>query len=297
MTEQNTPFSYTPVNYSYPLEKIPPHAVLTSIGSCFAKDVIGRLLAGKAFRGWQNPNGILYHPYAISDALQRIDLGYTESDFFQYNGLYHSWIHHSVFSAPTAAEAAEKAERARKNFLKHLKRADACFLTLSSAVQYFYKPEKRFVANCHKLPGCDFERVLSSQETCSASLLAACRKIREINPDCKLILTLSPVRHYPGDLMLNSISKARCLNAVYRAMEKLDNITYFPAYEIQLDELRDYRYFADDMLHPSEAAQNIILNRLLDDCFEPAAKVLFLEDEKQRRAAQHVPGREKPAGI
>ncbi len=294
MPEQTIPFSYTPVHYEFPLKKIPPRAVLVSMGSCFAKDVIGRLLAGKAFSGWQNPNGILYHPYAISDALQRIDLGYTESDFFFYNGLYHSWMHHSVFSAPTAAEAVEKAERARKNFLKSLKKADACFLTLSSAVQYFYKPAQRFVANCHKLPGYDFERVLSDQNTCSASLLASCRKIREINPACKIILTLSPVRHYPGDLMLNSISKARCLNAVYRVMEKMENIAYFPAYEIQMDELRDYRYFADDLLHPSETAQNIILNRLLDSCFEPEAKELFAADEKQRRMEQHVPGREKP---
>ncbi len=295
MADQTNPFSYTPVHYDYPLEKIPPRATLVSIGSCFAKDVIGRLLAGKSFRGWQNPNGILYHPYAISDAVQRLDLGYTESDFFQYNGLYHSWMHHSVFSAETAEEAVNKAERARKSFLKCLKKADACFITLSSAVQYWYKPGKRFVANCHKLPGFDFDRVLSDQDTCSASLLATCRKIREFNPDCKLILTLSPVRHYPGDLMLNSISKARCLNAIYRVMEKIEtNITYFPAYEIQLDELRDYRYFADDMLHPSEAAQNIVLNRLLDACFEPAAKELFLANEKQRRMEQHVPGREKP---
>ena len=287
------PFSYTPVNYTFPLEKIRSNATIVSIGSCFSVDVIGRLL-GCGFHGSQNPNGILYHPYAISDALQRIDLGYTESDLFFFNGLYHSPMHHGYFSDETVAGALEKMENARKRFLKNLKREDVCFITLSSAVQYYHKPSKRFVANCHKLPGTEFDRVLSDSVTCSASLLCVCRKIREINPRCKLILTLSPVRHYPGELTLNAISKARCLNAIYRVMEKLDNTAYFPAYEIQLDELRDYRYFADDMLHPSEAAQQIILDRLLGTCFTPGAEEAFRAAEKLKRAQAHIPGRQKP---
>lgn len=285
--KENTPFSYTPVNYTFPLEKIAPKATIVSIGSCFAVDVIGKLFGAGVF-GRQNPNGILYHPCAVSDALQRIDLGYTESDFFEFNGLWHSWAHHGSFSAATCAEILEKTELARKNFLKALKKADACFMTLSSAVQYWHIPSQRYVANCHKVPGNEFERRLSSAEMCSAAIVAACRKIREINPKCKLIFTLSPVRHYPGELTLNAISKARLLNGIYHALEKFDNAAYFPAYEIQLDELRDYRYFADDMLHPAESARKIILNRLLDSCFEPGVRTLFQEAEEKRRAAAHI---------
>ena len=285
--KENTPFAYTPVNYTFPLKKIVPKATVVSIGSCFAVDVIGKLF-GAGVYGRQNPNGILYHPYAIAEALQRIDLDYTADDFFEFNGLWHSWRHHGSFSAQTCAEIIEKTELARKNFLKALKKAEACFMTLSSAVQYWHIPSGRYVANCHKVPGNEFERRLSTAEMCSAAIVAACRKIREINPDCKLIFTLSPVRHYPGELTLNAISKARLLNGIYHALEKFDNAAYFPAYEIQLDELRDYRYFADDMLHPAESAKKIILDRLLDACFEPGVRNLYQETEEKRRAAAHI---------
>ena len=284
----DSPFTRTPVAYAFPLERIGAHGTVVSIGSCFAADVIGTLL-GCGFRGAQNPNGILYHPYSISDALQRIDLGYTLSDFFPYGGLWHSWMHHGSFSAPSAEEALEKAETARKTFLKALKKADACFVTLSSSVLYWHKPSKRYVANCHKVPGNEFERRLSSQTMCSASLLCACRKVRELNPDCRLIFTLSPVRHYPGELMLNSISKARALNAICDTLAKLENAAYFPAYEIQTDELRDYRFYADDMLHPSVQAQEYIRGRLLDACFTEQAKSIFQANLDRRRREAHVP--------
>lgn len=286
--KENAPFAYTPVNCTFSLEKIAPKATVVSLGSCFAVDVIGRLFGAGIF-GRQNPNGILYHPSAISDALQRIDLGYSRSDFFEFNGLWHSWAHHGSFSAETCEAILEKTEQARKNFLKALKRADACFMTLSSAVQYWHIPTQRYVANCHKVPGNEFERRLSSTEMCAAGIVASCRKIREINPDCKLIFTLSPVRHYPGELTLNAISKARLMNGIYHALEKFDNAAYFPAYEIQMDELRDYRYYADDMLHPAESAKKIILERLLDTCFTPEFRRVHQEAEAKRHAANHIP--------
>ena len=284
--KENAPFAYTSVQYTFPLEKIAPKATVVSIGSCFAVDVIGRLFGAGVF-GRQNPNGILYHPSAISDALQRIDLGYRADDFFEYNGLWHSWKHHGSFSSESCEMILEKTETARKNFLKALKKADACFITLSSAVQYWHIPSQQFVANCHKVPGNEFERKLSSAEMCAAGIVASCRKIREINSRCKLIFTLSPVRHYPGELTLNAISKARLLNGIYHALEKFDNAAYFPAYEIQMDELRDYRYYADDMLHPAETAKKILLNRLLDSCFTPDFCAVFQEAEEKRRAAAH----------
>jgi len=290
----DSPFANTPVSYVFPLEKIDAHATIVSIGSCFAEDVIGTLL-NNGFHGAQNPNGILYHPYSISDALQRIDLGYTLTDFFEFGGLWHSWMHHGAFSAPTVEEALDKAETARKTFLKSLKKADACFITLSSSVLYWHKPSKRFVANCHKIPGNEFERQLSTQKTCSASLLCACRKIRELNPGCKLIFTLSPVRHYPGELVLNSISKARALNAICDALVKMDNSAYFPAYEIQMDELRDYRFYADDMLHPSVQAQDYVRNRLLEACFTEAANGIFRANLARRRREAHIPLHPAPA--
>ncbi len=282
-----TPFPFTPVNVNFTLDKIKPHATIVSIGSCFAENIVSRLLAS-GFHGVQNPNGILYHPYTISDALQRLDVGYTMTDFFFFDGLYHSWYHHGSFSSAVAEDVLAKVEKSRQMFLKMLRHAQVCFITLSGAVQFYHVPTKRIVANCHKVPGNEFIRSLSSQEMCTASLLCSCRKIREINPSCEIIFTLSPVRHYPGELTLNAISKARLLNAIYAVGEKIDNAFYFPAFEIQMDELRDYRYYADDMLHPSPAAQDIVLRRLLESCFEPEAIAIFDAMERRHRAEAHV---------
>jgi hypothetical protein len=161
-------------------------------------------------------------------------------------------------------------------------------ITVSSAVVYRYLPENKIVANCHKLPGNLFRREILSPETCRAALSAICRKIREWNQDCVIVFTVSPVCHYPGDLMLNSRSKAHLLEAVYQVVEQEAKTVYFPAYEIMTQELRDYRFYADDMLHPSKAAEKIILERFLDTCFEPGARSDYEAAETQRRKSAHI---------
>lgn len=282
------PFSYTPVHAEFSPPKISARATLVSIGSCFADHIVGRLFAD-GFRGAANPNGILYHPFAISAALERLEVGYFNSDFFEFNNLWHSWMHHGSFSAVRREDALLSAENARKSFLKALKKADACFLTLSSAVQYYHIPSQQFVANCHKVPNNNFERRLSSTEQCTAALLSSCRKIHEINPLCRIVLTLSPIRNYPGELTLNAVSKARLLDSIAQTLDLEKNIAYFPAYEIMLDELRDYRFYASDLLHPSVEAENILFERLLDTCFEPDAKSRCVAAEEKRKRAAHIP--------
>lgn len=280
------PFAHTPVHFEIPLKKIAVRDTICSIGSCFAADLIGNLLSA-GFRGAQNPNGILYHPLPLSDALQHIDFPYTESDFFQRDGLWHSWMHHGSFSGPALKDALEHVETSRKIFLKALKKASVCFITLSNAVAYRHLPSARVVANCHKVPGAEFERILSSEETCFAALLCILRKIRELNPECAAVFTLSPVRHMPGDLILNAAGKARLLSAIHRVLEREENCAYFPAFEIMMDELRDYRFYADDLLHPSPAAEKILLERLLQSCFEPGAIDFYHAAEEKRRTAAH----------
>ena len=114
---------YTPVNYAFPFPKIRAQGTLAAIGSCFAQDIAMTLL-DSGMRGMINPNGILYNPYSINDALQRLECGYTESDFFELNGLWHSWRHHGAFSAASAAEGAASANESAKRFRRVLKKAD-----------------------------------------------------------------------------------------------------------------------------------------------------------------------------
>jgi hypothetical protein len=170
-----------------------------------------------------------------------------------------------------------------------LKKADFFLMTVSTAVVYKHMPERLVVANCHKAPGSEFEQSVLSYDTCRAAMRNACEIIRSYNAKCPIIITLSPVRHNPGDLTTNSLSKARLRAAAADVCAKIDGCAYFPAFEILNDELRDYRFYAEDMLHPSELARKIILERFLDACFIPRAKTDYEAAELRRRQSRHIP--------
>lgn len=282
------PFSYTPVNFTWPLNKIRSKGTLVSFGSCFSEYIADELF-NAGFKGAQNPNGILYNAFSINHAIQMLDTGYEKSDFFEFNNLYHSFAHHGAFSKSTLEEALNNAEQKRRECLKYLKKADCIIITLSSSVVYRFIKTKAIVANCHKIPGTEFERTMLTAEQNRAALTAACRKIREFNPAGAIVLTLSPVRHYPGDLMLNALSKARCLDALRETEKAVPDTVYYPSYETVMDEMRDYRFFADDMLHPSESARKIILERFATDCFSEKTLIDIKDAEQRKRRSCHIP--------
>ncbi len=286
--EQCNPFPYTPIRYEFPFPKIKAKCVLASIGSCFSDDLAG-LLLHSGMHGAKNPNGIVYHPLSICDSLMRLSCGYMPDDFFEFNGLWHSWSHHGSFSSRTREEILDKANESAKRFLKALKKADVFLMTCSTSVVFRHIPSRRIVANCHKVPGNEFDRFILPYSACKAAILTSCRHVRELNPHCIIILTLSPVRHHPGNLTLNARSKAQLLSAIHEVCEMVSGTTYFPAWEILNDELRDYRFYAEDMLHPSPVAFRIILERFLDSCFVPQAKQDFLMAEARRKAVAHIP--------
>lgn len=292
MTDSSNPFPFTPVRPAFPGEKIRAQGTLASIGSCFSEDLAAILLES-GMRGMRNPNGILYNPYSICDALARLACGYAEDDFFEFGGLWHSWAHHGSFSGPDRAACVENANRAAKRFAQVLKKADVFWMTLSSAVVYRWKKSGRIVANCHKVPGNEFDRFLLSEDVCHAAILSSCRLVRERNPDCPIVMTLSPVIHYPGDPELNARSKATLLLAIHAVCEEMNDCFYFPAFEIMTQELRDYRFYSDDMLHPSASAMKIILERFLDACFVPRARADYEKAEEERRRSRHIPREEK----
>lgn len=284
----DNPFPYTPVKFTFPLPAIRARGTLVSIGSCFSEHIAGSLLAS-GFKGSQNPNGIIYNPYSINYALQMLETSYTESDFFEFDGKFRSWAHHGAFSNESLEAAIECAEKSRRTFLKYLKKADCVIMTVSSAVVYRHLKLKKIVANCHKVPNSEFECTMLSVEQCRAAMIASCRRIRDFNKTAPIILTLSPVRHYPGDLAKNALSKARCLNALREAEKSVENCVYYPAYEIVTDELREYRFFDCDMLHPNETARGIILERFLSDCFVERALSDYREAERKIRQSRHIP--------
>ena len=269
------------VHWSWDYPRLPRDTVIASIGS-------GELLAC-GFSGAQNPNGILYNPVSIADAMEHVVQGenYTGEDFFEFNGMYHSWLHHGSFSSLDLDYAVDACNRSLANFRRTLAKAGVLIVTLSSAVVYIEKEEGLIVANCLKLPGTAFFRHLLTLEQCEESLRRIAGGVREYNPECLVVFTLSPVRHYPGNLVVNARSKALLLTAIHEVCRDMDGTAYFPAYEIVMDELRDYRFYKEDMIHLSSSAVRIIADYFISSCFEPDAMRRLAEGRKRLAASRH----------
>jgi len=244
------------------------NAVIVGIGSCFSQYVM-ELLEQAGFDISSNPNGIVYNSYSIAMSLERIvtNKPYTETDLLYHNNLWHSWEHHGSFSATSEEYLLKNIQKASEKNLNKLKRADIFILTPASSVVYCLKENDRIISNCHKYPGNKLYTKILSVEDNLKYLREIIRHIRSINKNCLIVTTLSPVRHYPGDLVLNARSKANLLSAIHMALEENKNTVYFPSYEIFLDELRDYRFCNEDMLHPNILARKIIFEKFMNTFF------------------------------
>lgn len=234
------------------------------MGSCFAEN-IGRKLEENKFSVDINPFGTLYNPASVAEGLRMLlrPEYFTPGDLFQHEGIYHSFTHHSRFSAPSEEECLGHINSRLSESSDFLRKATRLVITLGTAFVYRLKSDGRIVSNCHKLPEKMFDRQrLSTQEIVEdwKPLLLA---LWEQNPALKILFTVSPIRHWKDGAHENQLSKATLLLAT-DALQKdyPDRIAYFPAYEILMDELRDYRFYADDMLHPSPLAMIIFGNVL-----------------------------------
>lgn len=228
------------------------------IGSCFAVNIGNRLLE-RAFDVEMNPFGVLYNPMSIATALDRIADGMpftgNSPEIFEYNGMWHSIMHHSDFSHPRKEVAIEKMNDSLRKAYEKSCSYDIVFITLGTAYAYILKQSNSIAGNCHKLPGNEFDRRLLSIEEIAGTLEKTLERYLTANPKTIFIFTVSPIRHLRDGAHDNQKSKATLLLAVDKLMESHPgNTSYFPAYEIMLDELRDYRFYADDMTHPSAKA-------------------------------------------
>ncbi|QSH41689.1 GSCFA domain-containing protein [Lentisphaerota bacterium ZTH] len=264
------------------------NAVFCGIGSCFSENLIN-MLVDTGFDAVQNPTGIVYNACSIMQVIERCahDRPFERKDFFAYGGLYHSWEHHGNFSKDNLEAAVNTANHALGCFREKLLHADALIITPSSSVVYVNKETETIVANCHKLPNnCFYRRIVSVDEN-YRYLSHLVNLVAGINAECKIIFTLSPVRHYPGDLVLNGQSKANLLAAVHQVCND-GSCCYFPAYEILNDELRDYRFYKPDMLHPSDLTVDYICTSFLKtilsrDAFKQYKNLLKAAEFKKHR--------------
>lgn len=264
---------------------------LLIMGSCFAEN-IGTLLAENKFQVDINPFGILYNPLSISMALREIIRKrlYEESDLFSYREYWHSPMHHGSFSAATPEEVVRNIRVRLEQAHKELKQLDWLMLTFGTAYVYEQKKTGKVVANCHKLPEKDFVRRRLETDEITEDYILLLDELISLNPKIKILFTVSPIRHVRDGMHANQLSKSVLLLAIDRLMQRYPQATfYFPSYEIILDELRDYRFYADDMVHPSSLAVNYLWERFSETFFCPETQALIKECATIRKAIAHKP--------
>ncbi len=261
------------------------------VGSCFTEQ-IGTKLSTHKFQTLENPNGILFNPVSISRAITSYAAGtiYKESDLFYYNELWGSWQHHTRFSNIEKAKALAMINHSQEKANSFIKEATWIVLTLGSAFVYenTNSENKEVVANCHKVPADKFYRRLSDAVEVKNVLSDMMDTVRAINPGINFIYTISPVRHLREGFIENNRSKAALIQAVHSLTEN-ENVFYFPAYELVIDDLRDYRFYAEDMVHPNYAATNYVWEKFIDSCIDEESRQLMKEIAVIVAAKNHKP--------
>lgn len=282
----------TPVELPDKFIQIDHLSPLVLMGSCFSEH-IGRKLVETKFSCDVNPFGVLYNPLSISLALNRIMDGipYTKSSAeLIFTDRWHSLMHHSNFSAESIDDCVALINTRLELAYESLRTAQVLFLTWGSAYVYEHCSTGMVVGNCHKLPDRDFiRRRLSVQEIVN-TYMTLIERLRLFNPNLRILFTVSPIRHCRDGIHANQLSKSILLLAIDELVRSCPELCYyFPAYEIMMDELRDYRFYADDMLHPSTMAIKHIWKRFSECCFSPSTISLLSEWEQINKSLNHKP--------
>lgn len=284
---------YTKAQITPFAEQIDHSNSIFSVGSCFAENIAAKLRQSK-FEVCSSPTGTLFNPESIALTVERMaaynagDINaLPQKDELQYaNGRWFHYHFHSSFSHPDAETALEQMQRAVKMGAEALKLSDTVIITFGTAMVYRLIGGNQSVANCHKQPQRLFCREMLDVESIVRRYLKLCLSVFAQK---RVIFTVSPIRHLSDGLETNSLSKAILRVALGRLTQLADNVEYFPSFEIMNDELRDYRFYADDMVHPTPLAINYIWQRFKDAAISDSTQQLLQRIEQISTAAAHRP--------
>lgn len=249
VTETNTPIAYS--------------SQIMLLGSCFAEN-IGEKLRYYKFQTQVNPFGIIFNPFSIEKLIERVVLQrhFTKDDIFFFNERWHCYEVHSELSHPDSEVVLSNLNQILSDTQKQLQQATHIIFTYGTSWVYRHIETNAIVANCHKVPQKQFTKELLSIDRIQKSIQNTISLIATLNPKCNFIFTVSPVRHLKDGFVENQVSKAHLIAAIYATTNtQQQTLNYFPSYEIMMDELRDYRFYADDMIHPSPMAIDYIWER------------------------------------
>ncbi len=270
--------------------KINHQTKMVLFGSCFAENIGKQLLENK-FSVNVNPFGVLYNPASISQAIQLLseEKVFSEEDVFLNQGVFRTYFHHSLFSSADRNNFLQTINEQRKRASVDLREAEVLIITFGTAYVFSLKETGLVVANCHKQPSNIFNRHKLSVEEIVFSWTKLIEESLRINPDLKILFTVSPIRHWKDGAHNNQLSKATLLLAINELMGKFSNSYYFPSYEIVLDELRDYRFYAEDMIHPNDIAIRYIWEIFNDTYLDEEAIRLCKQWQNIARSIAHRP--------
>ncbi|MEL7122136.1 MAG: GSCFA domain-containing protein [Bacteroidota bacterium] len=264
------------------------HQKILCVGSCFAEHMAKKLIDLK-FQVILNPFGILYNPVSILRMFEQLldEKIYQESDLFQHNELWHSFDHHSMFSKKLPENSLKLINDEADKSRNLLKEAKLIIITLGTGYVFEHIQSNQIVANCHKVPNHSFNRYLLSQEIIYNTLNKTSELILNHNQEAKIIFTVSPIRHIRDGLVDNQVSKASLLLSVNQLTKQYEQVYYFPAYEIMMDDLRDYRFYMEDMIHPTHQAINYIWEKFKRSLLSTSALALAQVISKITKASLH----------
>lgn len=265
------------------------------LGSCFSEN-IGKKLDYFKFQNTQNPLGILFHPKAIETLLSKSinEELYAEDSVFFNNEQWHCFDAHSTLSNTSKDKLLFTLNSKLTNFKKEIEKASHIIITLGTAWVYRFLETNKIVANCHKVPQKQFKKELLSVENVYQSLENFSTLIKGINPKALLIFTVSPVRHLKDGFIENTQSKSHLISGIHKFLNQKSasinqNSFYFPSYEIMMDELREYRFYSEDMIHPNKTAVNYIWQRFISVWISDGAIKTMEAVERIQKDMQHKP--------
>jgi|WetSurSiteA1Bulk_404760.scaffolds.fasta_scaffold00127_9 hypothetical protein len=271
-------------------EKIGYQTKCLLMGSCFS-DSIGKIMADHKFPVILNPFGTLFNPFSLGQNINHLvsSTEFTPAHLHNHNGLWFSMSHYTGFSHPDRDTCLSAINRSLTEASRWLKQCDYLLLTLGTARIFRWNDTGEIVANCHKLPAASFTSRLAAPDEIIRHFDPVFNGLRQYNPKIRVIFTLSPVRHWSDGAETNQLSKSILHFSIHELLKRHPGTYYFPAYEIFMDELRDYRFYAADMLHPSEPGTWYVWERFSDSWLDETSKKIMADVAAILRAARHRP--------
>ena len=266
-----------------------------SIGSCFSSEMSDLLKTGQ-IQTLNNPFGTTFNPYSINQAVKKLHDSqfYTENDLIKFGEEIISLDHHSKFNSRFVHQTLEKINAEIELGNRFLQESNWVIITYGTSFVYEFMPKKKLVANCHKIPGKYFEKRFLTHLEITDAVYETVTLLKDIcKENVQILFTVSPVRHTKDGMVENNLSKAKLIAAIHEILPEFDNCHYLPVYEILMDDLRDYRFYKEDLIHPSRQAVQYIWEKFGSAYFSDETMDFVEENFKIAKALDHKPADEK----